>query len=340
MNLLVLKPDHLGDLVLALPALWEAREFLRKEDAGTRIDLICSSANKIWTEILPWLGHAFAISHPRYQRPPSPYPRKLALQAIKAGWGLRKNRYDVAIELTSTPNDLLGKFILIASRARKRYSGKGAYSFLLHRAFNLPKENGKLHQTEILASRFPPEWGVTGKTSPKLWMPQNLRYQATAVKPRILISPWAGTSAKQWPVSHWRAFLKEPLPLEKVIVAPPDKIKEAHSLAEGTGTSVLEVRSIRDTLELLASSRLVIAMDSAVAHFAWLTGTPLIQLFAGTTELERWRSLAPNAAYLHAFPACAPCHLEACNQLRHFCMEDILPRHLSETVQAQLRDQF
>ena len=337
MRLLVLKPDHLGDFVLALPSLWEAQLFLKQQSATPEIDLLCAPANAIWTKILPWLGSAFVLIHPRYQRPSPSYSHrlKLHLQAIRAGLKLRQRQYDYAVDLTNTPNDLLAKLVLIASGARRRYGGKGAYSFLLHQAFEAPKE--RCHVTEILAARFPTTWGVSGKTPPEVWMPEILRYQSELTAPRMLISPWAGTPAKRWPVSHWREFLNMPLPLERILIAPLEKVAEAHLLAEGSHTRVFEVRSIRETLELLAHSRLAIAMDSATAHFAWLTGTPLIQLFAGTTELERWRSLAPHATYLNAFPYCAPCHLEICNQPRHFCMENISPQRLMEAVEEKLQ---
>ncbi|MFH1066294.1 MAG: glycosyltransferase family 9 protein [bacterium] len=315
MNVLVIKPDHLGDFALALPSLWEVKRLVGVDG---RLDVVAGRANCEWSKILGWLPNIFPMDHPRYFRPRRRFAPVEIARAFRLGLVLRKNRYDYAVELTSTVNDWLGKFVFIVAGAKARSGARGAYDFLLHEAHAVDLG----HQTEILAQRFPRGWGIFGKADPQEFMPSRLRWSHASRHDVILLSPYAGTSAKEWPLSCWKELMGklEGHPLR--ILVPSGRKSDALVLCEGRDELLVYTNSISETLEYLCEARFVVATDSATAHFCWLTGTPLIQIFSGTTEPDRWASLAKGAR-LDSFPSCHPCHLEVCNQFQHDCMSGI-----------------
>lgn len=309
MNILVIKPDHLGDFALALPTLWKLSQ--RVGDDG-RMDVLVLPANAEWSTILDWLPNLIPIRHPRYFRPRKKFAPVESIKILKTAFSLKKNNYDYGIELTSSANDFLDKFIFVAANAQWSSGPNGAYSFLLNETHDLVMD----HQTKILAQRCPKNLNIKGDAKPSEFMPQDFRWKGDGEF--ILFSPWAGTSAKEWP--HWPKLAARSSNWK--VLAPPDHMTEARNLCEGKDERLAPTRSIRETLIWLCKAKSVVAVDSAAAHFAWLTGTPLLEIFSGTTEPQRWKSLA-DGQHIGKFPNCSPCHLEKCNQPSHHCMQDI-----------------
>lgn len=312
----------MGDFVLALPSLWELRQ---KLGANAQIDVMASPSNAEWSRILDWLN-IIPIDHPRYlrpQQPPLPFLIKLAKRSIAR----RGKNYDVAVELSSTTHDWVGKVMMILAGAKRRCGAIGSFDWLLSEKH----DTGTGHQTRILSRRFPEEWNISGFAKPENFIPHCYRHAPRDNAP-ILLSPWAGTDAKQWPFENWRQLAGELAPAEIEILAPPHTEERSGAICEGMPhANVIRTSSIAETLDILAKAKLVVAVDSSTAHFAWLTGTPLIELFSGTTELGRWSSLA-QGDILFKKPPCSPCHLAVCPQSKNFCMTDISVAEVLEAV--------
>ncbi|MFZ5806793.1 MAG: glycosyltransferase family 9 protein [Verrucomicrobiota bacterium] len=321
MNILAIKPDHLGDFALALPVLWELQQ-MASEDG--RLDVMVSPPNAEWSAILDWLPNLIPIWHPRYFRPRKKFAPIASSKILAQAFALQKNRYDFGVELTSSENDALDKFIFIAAGVKWSSGPQGAHSFLLNEKHALQMT----HQTKILAARCPEKLEIIGETDPAQFMPPEMRWRGKNAGEFILLSPWAGTTAKEWP--HWKK-LTQKLDNWKIL-APPDRMTEARNLCEGIDDRLAPTRSIRETLEWLCNTKFVVTVDSATAHFAWLTGTPIVQIFSGTTESQRWASLA-SGVRLEKLPSCSPCHLEQCNQQEHFCMDGISVNDVLDAIQ-------
>lgn len=329
MRVLVLKPDHLGDFVLAMPSLWEVRQ---KIGRGGKLDVAASLANAEWLAMFDWIDRIVSIRHPRYARPRKKFAPIGFSRMLAKGFSLRTQRYDYGVDLTSSPNDPWGKLFLISAGASRRSGARGSYDFLLSEkhAFDAG------HQTEILAARFPKELQIAGKARPSEFMPPHLRWENQKHENVILFSPWAGTRAKEWASERWHELLRNfSQDFSVKILTTADRMEETIKICGERSDCMALVNSIPDTLRWLCRAQMVVTVDSATAHFAWLTGTPLAQLFSGTTEPERWASFGARAR-LEAFPVCYPCHLENCNQPYHYCMQDISVERVIQAVQKIL----
>jgi len=313
-KVLIHKTDHLGDFVTALPVLWELRQWAGPE---AEIHILAGQANTEWESLLPWLGKIHPLSHPRYRRGDPKLKFFLTLAALKTALGLRFLGFDWGIDLVSTRNDLLGKWLLLAAGCRKRSGPDGTHSWLLTDRFPEPDS----HQTKLLANRFPPEWNLTGQAGPDIWMPESLRWKSGPGP--VCLAPFVGTPAKRWPESRWIELAEKIRKLTNIrfLVPKPDVRRNQDFLARLPQEEICEVSSIRETLECLCGARGLICLDTAVAHFAWATGTPQVQIFSGTAHVKRWAS--PDAIVLQRQPPCYPCASETCLVERHVCMEDI-----------------
>lgn len=329
MKVLIHKTDHLGDFVLGLPVLWEVGRYVGSEGA---LHVLADPRNEAWCEILPWLKYVHSMEHPRYH-PRSQEPWVLrVMRCLTMGGSLRKVGFDWGIDLVSTRNDWLGKGVLYAAGCRFMSGPDGAYSFVLARRYREVFQ----HQTGLLADRCPREWGITGRTDPELFMPSSLRWEGG--ESFLLLAPFAGTQAKRWGWEYWRELMGALGKMKMKFLIPEADLEEWRSVAIFLGIKpeqVIVVSNVRESLEAVRTATCVVGMDTAVVHFAWLTGTPFVQLFSGTTEAERW---APRSGgeILEVRPFCSPCHKEECFQARHICMEDLTVDRVCSAIERMV----
>lgn len=323
-NVLIHKSDHLGDFVLALPSLWEVRQMLGEQ---ADLHLLVRGSNTEWQSIIPWLGTLHAVTHPRYERSKPVSKIKLSLAALKIASDLRHCDFDWGIDLVSTRNDLLGKWLLWCAGCRQTSGPDGAHSWMLSRRQAEPDA----HQTQILASRYPSEWKISGTSSPSEFMPAEFRWSREVhVQRAMVLAPFAGTAAKKWPGHCWKELFQE-LELHgpvQILVPQPELQRHHHFLSQFPDQSLQVVKTIKETLQVLVNARACVTLDTAVAHYAWLTGTPYVQLFARTAEPARWAPVSGGVT-LESHPDLPPSVSEQI--LPGYEMDDISVKQVIET---------
>ena len=350
-KILIVKPDHLGDFAVTLPVLWELTQRFGREN----ITILASRPNGQWQNLLPWLPRIIEVEHSRYARPappsarppvllpgsapgPAHYPAPVVAKQDKPRSGFWTaltlwkmiGGFTHGIGLTSSRHDPWGKLWLFAAGAGWRSGLEGKFDFLLQATHGL----GEGHQKNRMAQRFPQAWEITGETDPARFMPPEYRRTPAAASGEILIAPFAGQSSKEWPLARWRELIFGLRPSvgkrAVAILAGPDRSGNGLDLARISGLAdhVLFVpKTIGETMERLASAAAVVTLDTAVAHYAWLTGTPTVQIFAGTTDPARWGAVGALASgtvvTADPMPTCYPCRLAVCNRQGHPCMDGI-----------------
>jgi heptosyltransferase I len=97
-------------------------------------------------------------------------------------------------------------------------------------------------------------------------------------------------------------------------------------------------QSIKEVIQLLMSSRLVISVDTGIMHVASALGTDLISLH-GPTAPSRWGPLNTNSVAIRSSRHCKPCISlgfdSACNDPR--CMDAISVEEVLSAVDALLK---
>ena len=322
MRILLVKPDHLGDFALTLPVLWELAARFGREN----LRVLVYPPNTEWNALLPWLPPLLPVFHPIFARGSS----GTLDESFATADGISSLDFDHGFELSANRHDGLGKMWLVLAKAKERTGLAGAWDFLLSNA--LPGR--RTHETRRMAEMFPPAWEITGGTDPVAFMPPAFRHGGRGTGRGFLLAPFSGKPIKEWDAASWVALVAEIArrwPGEPVrLLAGGDRAEEGRTLATQAGLppeALFIPASIAETLTLLAGVRASVSVDTGAAHFAWLTGTPLVEVFSGATAIDRWISpLAEReVTALHHPVPCAPCRHEVCPVAGHPCMAGIAP---------------
>ncbi len=344
-RILLVQFDHLGDAVITTAMFGPLKQ--RFPDA--RIDVLAAPWNR---EIFDGASHVDRVEVCRHNR----FAAGGGLAWIPAtlAWGLRlrRRRYDLVIDVRGEfPHNVL----LWLTGARRRLgwaSGGGGFLLTDKPTFvaNRPEAESRaallgclgIGCDESLQPTFQPS-RMAENTAESAW--NELRPEADGV--RVVLHVGAGTSAKRWPVEHWRSLLERLAPRGHALVALVGSVSDQQSarailgaspsahVADWTGRfSVDELAAIVQQADVLVGS------DSGPAHLAAAVRTPVIVLFSGTNRVEQWRPCGTFVRTVRSEVSCSPCHRKACPIAGHPCMRGIQPddvmNHLSQHLPERL----
>ncbi|MSR76787.1 MAG: glycosyltransferase family 9 protein [Candidatus Omnitrophica bacterium] len=340
-NILLIRNDQLGDLLLTAPAL----SLVKKSFPDSTVDLLvaaeCASLGQKITGIhrtIPFVHHWFSKSG-------SGEMWREAKQILNQ---LRRNHYDLAIDFRGDIRNIwLMKEALIPIRVG--YGLTGGSFWLTHS----PRYDFKAHQTEVnfqlLKSMgieaptdrhsFSYAWGerkdLLGKIPPAFFKP--------GMK-RIVIHPGAGYPSKQWPHKHFSSLIKKILEhrLGKLILIGTQAEKSSADFSSFPASEMIDLRGMTNLEELpvlLNHADLFIGQDSGPSHLAALQGLPLVILFSGANNQDIWKPWSNHMTLLtHPVP-CSPCESRECPLIHHDCMNKIDPEEVYKAVEQALLEQ-
>lgn len=343
-GVLVLRPDHLGDLLLTLPAIAALRR--RLPDAHI--------ASMVPAELLPIAQRAVdldeALTMPVTMRDAPPQPEAPAIAHAAAEL---RDRFELA--LLPRPHDPWSGALAATAGLPLRvgHPQPGTLPFLTH-AFPEDVRRHVAREAVVLALRAarllgarPTKTPASGRRLLRL-LPGDER-AATELLVRLdiegspaIVQPTAGWPLKTWPLERWSDVARtigESGRSAVLVVGQPRDRRLLDAIAEQAGSNVHAIHdiSIGTLAALHARARLVVGMDSGALHLAALFGAPVVGLF-GPFEPRRVAPLsadAPVRVLWHALP-CSPCGtLEAppCGATREpACLLSISPDEVGAEV--------
>jgi len=342
-NILAVRLDNIGDVVMLGPALRAVKE----TSPQARITLLASPAGATGAPLLPWIDDVI-VWRASWQdiggRVPFDPARELELVHL-----LAQRNFDAALLFTSfsqTPHVpgyvcyLAG--IPLRAGETKEFGGNTLTT-------ELRGAPDKLHQAERNL-RLVEQLGFLARDR-QLKVELSPQAQATALQllaqagipadaPYILLHPGASAQARRYPPerfgilarrlirSGWQVLVvgvqREAALIEEVLQHAP----AAHSLVGETEMAAYAA--------LIQRATLVICNDSLPMHLADALGTPVVVTFSGTDYEEQWQPRAVPARLLRQPTACYPCYLFEC-PIGHLCL-DISPDDLLEAVDELLSE--
>jgi ADP-heptose:LPS heptosyltransferase len=146
--------------------------------------------------------------------------------------------------------------------------------------------------------------------------------------PLLAVHIGAGTSAKRWPLQHWRELVGRFLidGWRVILIGGQDDVRAGAELGrherlrDWTGQL-----SVTESAALLERADFFIGSDSGPAHIAASAGIPSVVLFSGTNRPRQWRPWSRRTLILRNKVACRPCHQKVCPLADHPCMAGITP---------------
>ena len=319
-TILVIKVDHVGDLLLAAPAI----ALLRRSFPDARIDLLCAS----WNAGLARRLGVFATVHVHdfFTRKGDSRKSERAGTAGIEKLGLRP--YDLAIDLR-VDEDTRGVLGHVQARCKAGYRSQlmppDMTIVLPQPGSEHPDDAGiQPHQRALMLALvaaviacFDPQHDtreaiarITAEAAPEI---AALRRDWPG--PVVTVNTASGREIKNWPIARFAAlchWMTTELPATVVLLGGPDQVADAASVVAAAGERVVNLVGklpMDRSLALVAASDLFVGNDSALTHAAAAMGVPTVAIFSGIDPIAMWGPLGPHVTALRVPIACSPCHL-------------------------------
>ena len=331
-RILVIKLSALGDLVLSIPALKAIRK--KYPPPGKITCLVGRDIQSVLTNC-PYLDEVMAYDFKGRD--------KGFLELFRLGGRLRKNNFDLVLDLQNNRKSHLLSFLSFAPRRYGYQNGK--LSFLLNRGVKETKAAlGPLeHQFRILGLL---DIELKDKKI-ELWPSKE---DASYIE-EFLDSQWlnkgqplAGLhlgSSRKWLTKRWpldyAAALAERLALKDIRMVvtgeemPAPELTYFKGLTEKSRPIIACGRTTINQLTcLIKRCSVFICGDTAPLHIAIGMSVPVVALF-GPTDPKRHLPSGENIVLLNKELPCQPCYKPECRKVK--CMEQIT---VDEVLQAVL----
>jgi len=311
-RILVVKLDHLGDVITATPAL----RALRDAHPEARIDLLVAPAVAPLFEDGPLVNRVLSYDSPRYRRGPAFQDTALPMQG---------ERYDTIIELRGDWPTLSLPFRVGAARRLDR--GSVRIRDWLSRRFGgrRGRSRAPLHEVESNLEVVRPLLPAGTPATPPaaeihISFPahDSLEWRLAEAdidpsRPIVTIHPGAHWRPRAWLPDRFAAiadWVAEHYDAQVVLIgsagerdveaAVRDRVGKARAL------SMFGTLTLPELAALLQRSSLLIGNDSGVAHLAAACGAPTVALF-GPQDPRRFRPWSDRSIALHHPVPCFPC---------------------------------
>jgi ADP-heptose:LPS heptosyltransferase len=349
-SILLIRPDHLGDLLFLTPALHALRAAL----PTARITLVGGPWGVEAVRNNPDLDRIETCAFPGFERQPkknslAPY-RLLAATARK----LRSADYDTAVILRF--DHWWGAWLAAAAGIPRRvgYALAETRPFLTQ-ALPYRSDRHEVEQNATLLAALAP--AVAADLGPT-------RYHVTALdcawisdwltgaghepgQHLVAIHPGAGATVKQWPAEQWVTTAND-------LAGRPDvRIVLTGGPGEREAVSTIATRLARPALNAAGATTLgqlaalytrcdlVLGADSGPLHLATAVGTPTVHLYGpiSPAKFGPWGDAARHLVLRTTWP-CAPCDRldwPAFALPQHACMAAITPDAVLRAARSLIR---
>jgi ADP-heptose:LPS heptosyltransferase len=310
-EVLVLRLDRIGDLLMCFPALQALREAL----PGARVRLAVGT----WAEELarrapvdevlvwsaPWVGRAAEGAQP--------------LPALlRSARRLASERVDLAVDLQG---DVRAAWLMWLTGARMRvgYANTGG-AYLLTRVVPLDETVSWVEQNLRAVAAAVGQRSPVVRSTPLRPGDAELgrRLLGELARPIVGIHPSGGRRIKQWPVARWVALaerLAAAAGASFVVTGGPGDAALAGELAAAIGAPVRNLAGqigLMEMLALVSQLDLFLSPDTGPMHVACAVGTPSVSVFGPSDPVRYFSggSGARGGRHVVVGPDlwCAPCN--------------------------------
>jgi lipopolysaccharide heptosyltransferase III len=318
-RVLLLRPDHVGDVLLTAPAV----DMLRKSLLEARFIYLVGPWSAAAVRNGPAIDEIRTLEFPGFTRRANTSFLAPYLLLVRLAMSLRREQYDVAVVLRA--DHWWGALLALAAGIPMRVGGDTPETrpLLTHaspsRADTPWGEQAlEIARMAILAARARPAapdrsvqftpGEAARSTADQLWTQHGL-------PPRRVVGvhPSAGAPLKSWPIRRW-AHLADALIERKLGVVLIGAPEDAHLLAaiarEMHGcVPILCGQSLEVSAAIYARCALVISVDSGAGHLAAAVGAPTVRLYGPAPPMifGPWPQRAGQRVLKTDALACIPC---------------------------------
>lgn len=326
MNVLVARPDGIGDLVLSLPVATQLRQLI----PGVRVGMLASAV------AAPLLEHHPDVDYVRVVSVRAP------MEELKRAFS---GGVDAVIFLKP-----FRRLLWAAWRAGvpiRVATGFRWQSLLANRWTHEHRSSFTKHEAECNVEMLRGLRLTPGPvTPPRLVLTDAERAEgeqrwAGLPTPRVVVHP-GGLTARRWRPDYYRDLVRDLVDAGYGVAltgTEGERIEfERDALAvQMFGSGVVDLMgrlSLRQLMAVIASAQVVVSVSTGSAHLAAAFGIPTVSLYdpRRSTHPTRWKPLGPGVLLTPDVPMCAKCIGEACGYWD--CMDRMTVAQVAQHVKA------
>lgn len=322
-KILLIKPDHIGDLILAIPAI----KTLRSAFPSSRITALVGEWCLPLMELIPEIDEAIGYRPSLFAR-----GRKSGLrERIRLFARLWGGRFDMAVDLRPTP-------ISLALAASKRFRWRIDRSS--HRLRMRLRGRGSIWDHEVKRNLEPlKDAGIPlpPYISPSLIVPKRVRDDADGILdelsvrgeiPIVVFHPGSPVKLKRWAPSNFAELgdrLCEELGARVLLIGSGSDLdisRQIISMMRHKPTDLTGRTDLPTLAGVLERCDLFIGNDSGPMHIAAALGVRTIGIF-GPSSPERFGPYGERCLAIRSEIDCPPCMSERCPLRPEGCVNEV-----------------
>ena len=349
-RVLVIRPDHLGDMLFAVPALRLLRAYLPE----AHITVLAGPWSAEIVERLPYLDEVRTLPFPWFDRQPKPAPWEPYQRLVADTAELRQSSFDLAIVLRF---DHWWGALLAALAGIPRRVGYDVPECRPFLSQAVPYVAGR-HEVQqnirlVAAACGQPEPAGGPETLPLEFPLSSEERSAAAARVagaegliRVALHVGAGAPVKLWPPDHYVRLgnLLQDRGAQIVLTGSASEGGLVAQIADGLQDQPVRVvgAPLGEVAAVLERCDLAFGVDSGILHLAVAAGTPTVHLYGpvGPDAFGPWGDPARHRVVFTSL-ACAPC-----NRLdyppeylpAHRCIRDISVERVVGAIDAVLQE--
>ena len=320
-NILALRLDNLGDVIMTGPALRAIKETL----PDAHLTLMVSPGGHGAAALLPWPDHVLAWRSLWQDMGSLPFDPSREFGLIQT---LQALRFDAAVIFTSFSQSphAAGYACYLAGIPLRLGEPKDFGGGVLSDAPAAPSPL-EVHQVERNLRLVESVGYATSDRSLHVRIPASDRVRAAKMlsqkglppgAPYILLCPWTSCQARTYPrFGAVGRRLRRATGLPLAVVGLRQGELEAKEFFDELGLGTIDLVGQTTPTELaalVAGARLVLTNNTATMHLADATRTPQVVLFAGTELEQQWAPRDGPARLLRQPTSCQPCFRLTCDR--------------------------
>ena len=334
-RLLIIRPDHLGDVLLSTPAI----QAIKRKRPDMSIHVLCGEWAADLLSNYDEIDLALTLRFPGFQRHASSRPPNPWLLAVKSAQMLRQIGYSSAIIMRR--DHWWGAMLAFFAGIRERigYDLPNVAPFLTtalkYRQQHAVEQNLRLAEPwtgaikpDQIQLMYPLE------SDDKTYIDKYLaEWQIPPDQPVICIHPGAGAAVKLWPADKWAAVADILAAQFSSAIIFTGSSSEAALISDITAKmkakayTIAGATRIGQLAALYKRSLLVLGPDSGPMHLAAAVATPTVTLFgpADPAEFAPWGNPRRHAVLTSGI-GCRPCRIldwRDDHQRYHPCVTEI-----------------
>jgi len=336
-KILLIKLDHMGDLLLASPAISK----LKAKYPLATLDIVVGSWNVALAQEMKLFDHIYTLD---FFKKKSSEPASVSDAQVRALMEELPD-YDLAIDLRRQSDT---RFVLARIRAKTKIGYQtfdagidGAIDIVLPAYADIPFHVSPLNKTPISLQMLKLIDAIPAEVGDYVSLPSFID-RPTPSATMVALFPKAGNEVKEWGPERYNALIDR---LSRDDAIDAINIYFASSQEE-RGCPITPAEKVRVHVGLdfkalvrsLSDNRICLANNSFGAHLASYLGLTVVGIYGGTETADEWAPVFGDSYVCHTASSCSPCHLGKLAECRFglSCLGDITPEFVGDQVLALL----